>query len=175
MALPNWISYTSLAPSTPNHPSEPIHISYGLHKRCSSLTHACTPFPQDEDCRGEDRYFCSMWRSIGFLMSFTVVLELATLFCFAVILLGGRQKREGGWKMVGGFLATVAASQCVVMIIVAYLNDHDVRFSIGWKLDISTILCTVSWVLLLLDFAGITGAALVLPPEDDYEPIPDRI
>jgi hypothetical protein len=46
VALPNWISYTS---PTDN---DPIHVSYGLHKRCSSITGQCTPFPQDQDCYG---------------------------------------------------------------------------------------------------------------------------
>jgi len=118
IALPNWISYTSPASTSPTHPSSPIHISYGLHKRCSSLTGRCADFPLPEDCHGEDRSFCSMWRSVGFLMSLTVVMELATLVGFAVVLLGGRQKREGGWKMVAGLLAVTTACQCAGMAIV---------------------------------------------------------
>lgn len=56
----------------------------------------------------------------------------------------------------------------------AFLYDHDNRFFVGWKLDTSWILCTVSWIVLLFDAVGIAVAANVLPPEDDYEPIPDR-
>ncbi|THW32238.1 hypothetical protein D6D21_10447 [Aureobasidium pullulans] len=170
MALPSWISYTS--PTTSS--QKPIHVSYGLHRRCSSLSGSCTPFPVYEDCHGEDRYFCSMWRSVGFLMNFSVVLELATFVAFAVVLLGGRSNREGGWKMCVSMLGVVMVCQIAAMAIVAFLFDHDNRFFVGWKLDKSWILCTVSWVVLLFDIIGISFAAKMMPAEDDYEPIPDR-
>jgi hypothetical protein len=56
----------------------------------------------------------------------------------------------------------------------AFLFDHDNRFFVGWKLDKSWILCTISWIVLLVDVVGITVAAKMLPAEDDYEAIPDR-
>lgn len=56
----------------------------------------------------------------------------------------------------------------------AYLYDNDNRFFVGWELDKSWILCTVSWIVLLADATGIVSAAFFLQPEDDYEPIPDR-
>ena len=119
MALPDWVSYTSPTQTpNPGHPSKPIHVSYGLHKRCSSLTGGCSPFPVYEDCHGDERSFCSMWRSVGFLMNFCVVFELATLVAFAVILLGGRDKREQGWKMLAGLLGLVMVCQIACMAIV---------------------------------------------------------
>jgi hypothetical protein len=51
-------------------------------------------------------------------MSFAVVLELAGLMAFAVILLGGRQKRQVGWKVLGWLLGLAAASQAVGMSVV---------------------------------------------------------
>lgn len=45
-----------------------------------------------------------MWRSVGFLMSFAVVLEGMTIAAFIVLIFGGKQKREQGW----GFMATMA-------------------------------------------------------------------
>ena len=59
-------------------------------------------------------------------------------------------------------------------VLQAFLFDHDNRFFVGWKLDKSWILCTVSWVVLLFDIIGISFAAKMMPAEDDYEPIPDR-
>lgn len=70
----------------------------------------CTEFPKYEDCRGENRYFCSMWRSVGFLMSFGVVLEGMTIAAFLILLVGGKQKREQGW----GVMATLAGIAAVV-------------------------------------------------------------
>jgi len=185
IALPNWISYTS---PTDN---DPINVSYGLHKRCSSITGQCTPFPQDQDCYGDNRSFCSMWRSTGFLMNFSIIIELAALVAYIVILMGGRGTREVGWKILSPLLVVVAASQLVAMTLVvrivqmcswdtdtdaalqAYLYDHDNRFFVGWALDKSFVLCTVSWVVLLLNGLGVTLAAYVLVPEDDYEMIPE--
>lgn len=124
IALPNWISYTS---PTDN---DPIRVTYGLHKRCSSITGKCTPFPQDEDCHGEDRYFCSVWRSTGFFMNFTIVCELAVLVAYITVLVGGRGAREAGWKMVSGLLSAVAASQIIAMALVVspHEKDIDVRY-----------------------------------------------
>jgi hypothetical protein len=130
-----------------------------------------------------------MWRTVGFLMSFTAVIELASLVAFAVILLGGRDIRESGWKIVSSLLAVVAISQLASMAVVvrlaprqltlcdrltlvqAFLYDHDNRFFVGWKLDRSWILCTISWCVLLLDAVGIASAANLMQPEDDYERI----
>ncbi|KAK4899492.1 hypothetical protein LTR17_019141 [Elasticomyces elasticus] len=167
IALPNWISYS--APSD----GAPIKVSYGLHKRCSSITGHCSTFPQYEDCLGEDRYFCSMWRSTGFLMNFSIVLELACVVAYIVILLGGRSSREAGWQVLSPMLGFVAAAQLIAMALVAYLYDHDNRFFVGWELDKSWVLCTVSWTVLLVDMGGILVARYLLPREDDYEPIPD--
>lgn len=112
IALPNWISYTS---PTDN---DPIQVSYGLHKRCSSITGTCTPFPQDQDCYGDNRSFCSMWRSTGFLMNFGVIFELAVLVAYITILVGGRGTREVGWKILSPLLFVVAAAQLVAMTLV---------------------------------------------------------
>lgn len=51
-------------------------------------------------------------------MSFTSVLEMATLVAFAVVLIGGRQKRVEGWKVLCGMLAVVGVLQCAGMAIV---------------------------------------------------------
>ncbi|KAF2231760.1 hypothetical protein EV356DRAFT_283857 [Viridothelium virens] len=166
---PRWISWDRKTTR-----GDPIHDSYGLHRRCSSLTGVCTEFPRFEDCTGDQRHFCSAWRSVGFLMSFSVVLELSCVIAFAVILLGGRQKREVGWKVLGWLLGLASVAQLISMAVAAFLYDHDDKFPTGWKLDVSWILCTVSWCILALDAAFIIISALILPSEGDYELIPDR-
>ena len=107
---------------------ERIHYTYGLHKRCDSISNTCDYFPHDVDCHG-DRYFCSMWRSVGFLMSFAVVLEGMTLIAYMVILAGGKQKREAGWGVLSGLHVVCAVLQCAGMaIIVSSINP--LRFKI---------------------------------------------
>jgi hypothetical protein len=113
-----------------------------------------------------------MWRSVGFLMSLAVLLELATLVGYVIIVLGGKQGREYGWKVICTLLALITVVQCAGMAIVAYLFDHDHRFFLGWKLDASWILCTVSWCLTLLTAVGMGAATYVLPEEGGYELIP---
>jgi hypothetical protein len=124
-------------------------------------------------------------------MSFAVLIELATLMAYAVIILGGKQKRDIGWKVVCGLLAVGALVQCAGMAIVvrtlgspitgteganpilqAFLFDNDDRFFPGWRLDTSWILCTVSWSVLFLTGVGIGAAAYALPEEGGYELIP---
>ena len=94
------------------------HYSYGLHQRCSSLTDTCESFPQSEDCHGDDRYFCSMWRSVGFLMSFAVVLEGMSIVAYGIILGGGKRLRENGWRILSLLIILSAIVQAAGMSIV---------------------------------------------------------
>jgi hypothetical protein len=55
---------------------------------------------------------------VGFMMSFAAVLELATLVAYVVVLLGGKQKRETGWKMLSFMLLLIGVVQCASMAIV---------------------------------------------------------
>ncbi|KAL1975085.1 hypothetical protein VTN31DRAFT_3477 [Thermomyces dupontii] len=164
--IPKWVSYHSDKPS--------FHYSYGLHRRCSSLTGTCEPFPQYEDCHGDDRYFCSMWRSVGFLMSLAVVLEAIAIVAYLVILSGGKQLRESGWGVLSMIIVFSAAAQAGSMALIAYLFDNDDRFFVGWNLDQSWIFCTVSWCVSLFCAAAVAAAARVLPSEGGYELIPDQ-
>lgn len=59
-----------------------------------------------------------MWRSVGFLMSFAVVMEGMTLIAFGVMISGGKQKRESGWKIMTGLLVLVGLIQCTAMALV---------------------------------------------------------
>lgn len=62
-----------------------------------------------------------MWRTVGFLMSIAAVIEFAAIVAFAIVLLGGVQKRVQGWRMVVGLLAVIALCQCAAMAIVVRL------------------------------------------------------
>lgn len=74
-------------------------------------------------------------------MNFSAVIELATLVAFVVVLLGGRDKREGGgWKIVSGLLGLVALVQLISMAIVVsvylrlrcYCNGSDRGCECDW-------------------------------------------
>lgn len=107
-------------------------------------------------------------------MSVTVALELAGLVGFAIIIIGGKQKRDRGWKMMALILGLCATCQCTAMGIVAGLKDSDDRFFPGWYLSKSFVLCTVSWCVQAVVGFGLIASAFVLPEEGGYELIPDR-
>ncbi|EAW11616.1 uncharacterized protein ACLA_093150 [Aspergillus clavatus NRRL 1] len=184
IVVPKWVSYHS----------DKFHYSYGLHRRCSSLTNVCESFPQREDCHGEDRYFCSMWRTVGFLMSFAVVLQGMSVVAYLIVLSGGKRLRESGWKVLSVFIILSAIVQAASMSIVvgcpspgvslrngvvtnyqqAYLFDNEDRFFVGWRLDESWIFCIVSWCLSIFCVVVMMLAANHLPSEGGYELIPDH-
>ncbi|KMU86989.1 hypothetical protein CIHG_04929 [Coccidioides immitis H538.4] len=168
--VPKWVSYYSETPS-----GMKFHYSYGLHRRCSSLTQSCDPFPQYEDCHGDnDGSFCSMWRSVAFLMSFAIVLEGMTLITYIFILAGGKQMRETGWKVLTLFLVFITLVQCAAMALVSYLFDNDERFYPGWKLDKSWIMSVVSMCLAGFNAVIIYMTIRTLPSEGGYELIADN-
>ena len=119
------------------HRTEPVSLtvrqhgerkrSVGLHRDCSSVTGICDPFPDAKLCN-KDKYFCSMWRTVGFLITFDVVVELCTLVAFAVIIAGGVQRRAVGWKIITSLLLFSGIVQCAGMAIVvrsyAYVSPH---------------------------------------------------
>jgi len=178
--VPDWVAYDT----TTDHGTS-LHYTYGLHKRCSNTNVPppsaaysaaalqCVQFPRYTDCHGEDRYFCSMWRSVGFLMSFAVVIEGMTIAAFVILIGGGKQRREQGWGVLAILIALAAFVQVLGMALIAYLYENDERFFSGWYLDKSWTMCTVSWAFQALCAVLITVAALTLPSEGGYELIPD--
>jgi len=113
-----------------------------------------------------------MWRSVGFLMSFAVVLEGMTLIAIVVLLAGGKEKRVNGWKVLCILATLVGLVQFAGMALIAYLYDNDDRFFPGWELDISWTLCTASWSIQILVAATVAASAFLLSPEGGYELIP---
>ena len=58
-------------------------------------------------------------------MSFAIVIEGMTLIAYIIILAGGKQKRESGWKILAGLHVIVAALQIAAMaIIVSLMSDE---------------------------------------------------
>ena len=55
---------------------------------------------------------------MGFMMSFAAALELATLVAYVVVILGGKQMRETGWRILAFMLTLVGVVQCASMAIV---------------------------------------------------------
>lgn len=51
-------------------------------------------------------------------MSFAVVMEGMTLIAFMVMIAGGKQMRESGWKILSGFLMLIGLVQCTGMALI---------------------------------------------------------
>ncbi|KAF4987171.1 hypothetical protein FGRMN_10510 [Fusarium graminum] len=170
--LPNWVTY-SVTSAT----GEIVERHIGLHKSCSTLDDPyCRDFPPKDLCEGGERYFCSMWRTVGFLASFTTLLCLGGVVTFVVIMSGGKYKRETGWPFAAAMLTLVSVVEFAAISIVAYLYDHDDQFTIpGWNLDASFYLSTAGAAISLLTAAGITLSAYLLPPEAGYDFLSDPL
>ncbi|KAI2640321.1 hypothetical protein GGS21DRAFT_412175 [Xylaria nigripes] len=167
----HWVTY-SVTASTGSTFSK--HL--GLHESCSSVADPpCRTFPSEEDCR-DDKAFCSLWRSSGFLLSFATIVELATLVSFFVVVTGGKFKRESGWKLIGGLLLADSMVEFASMGIVAWLFEHDSQFVVpGWTLDYSFYLCTTSASVSAVMAVVLAASAYILPPENDYETLEDHL
>ncbi|OAA57719.1 hypothetical protein ISF_06960 [Cordyceps fumosorosea ARSEF 2679] len=171
IAMPNWIDYAVTTAK-----GDTVRKTIGLHRSCSNLDGPrCVPYPTAALCQSaERRYFCTVWRTTGWLASFSVVLGLAGLLSLAVTLAGGKYRRESGWPLVSGLVATFAAVQLIVVSVVAYLFDHDEQFAIpGWQLGASWYLALSSALLCVTTVAGLVLSAYVLQPEDGYEFLED--
>jgi hypothetical protein len=59
-----------------------------------------------------------MWRSVGFLITFTVVLEGLGLVAYLIILSGGKQLRESGWRVLSSIILLSAVVQAAGMALV---------------------------------------------------------
>ncbi|CAM1500978.1 Fc.00g101400.m01.CDS01 [Cosmosporella sp. VM-42] len=168
--VPQWVSYSVTAAD-----GETFEKHIGLHRSCSNLDNPpCRDFPSKELCQDGERYFCSMWRTVGFMASFATILCLAGIVSFLVIMSGGKYKRETGWPFVGVMLTLVAVVEFAIISIVAYLYDNDDQFTIpGWNLDVSFYMSAVSATICLLSAAGIAVSAYLLPPEEGYDFLDD--
>ena len=62
-----------------------------------------------------------MWRTVGWLASFAVILCLASLTSFVVVMTGGKYKREMGWPLVSGLLTLTAVLEFVIISLVVSL------------------------------------------------------
>lgn len=116
--MPNWVSWEVQSPGGK------LTKTIGLHKSCSWLDSTCQDFPTEGEC-GDDEHgdpFCAMWRSVGFLMSAAAVFELVTLLAFVMLLIGGKQKREKGWRILALLLVWVGVLQCAAMAIVVCIS-----------------------------------------------------
>ena len=133
IVVPNWISY-----DTSTNTGKHLHYTYGLHRRCSNTNQppessihiasalSCVSYPRYSDCQGEDRYFCSMWRTVGFLMSFAVVIEGMTIAAFAILLGGGKQRRESGWGALAILTALAAFVQAIGMALIVSFSHKPI-------------------------------------------------
>ncbi|OAA45704.1 hypothetical protein NOR_03493 [Metarhizium rileyi] len=169
---PNWVSYSVTTPK-----GDVVEKHVGLHQSCSNLdSPTCKEFPTAELCQAGERYFCDMWKTVGFMASLAVIMCFASLVCFLVVLKGGKYKRETGWPLVSGMLTLVSVVEFVIISIVAYLFDNDDQFTIpGWNLDVSWYTSTASAAIALITAASLAVSAYLLPPEEGYEFLEDPL
>lgn len=66
-----------------------------------------------------------MWRSVGFLMTFAVVLMSLGIVAYVIILSGGKKLRETGWGVLSTIIALSVAVQVASMaLIVGFFSSR---------------------------------------------------
>lgn len=55
-------------------------------------------------------------------MSFAIVMEGMTLIAFLVVIAGGKQRREKGWKVLSGMLLLAGMIQCAGMALIVGIS-----------------------------------------------------
>ncbi|KAL2758110.1 hypothetical protein ACRALDRAFT_1074837 [Sodiomyces alcalophilus JCM 7366] len=172
IAIPEWISYSSTSPD-----GETYSKHIGLHHTCSNLNDPpCSVFPPKDQCEGDNRSFCTVWRTMGFLASFATIIYLAGIVAFVVVMAGGKFKREVGWKVISPLLLLAAFVEFIIMGVVAHLYNNDDQFDVaGWALGKSWFLSTFSALIAVLCSVGLALSAYLLPPEGDYEFLEDPV
>jgi len=170
IASPAWVSY-----KTKTDAGDAVYKRIGLHQSCSNLaTPQCRTFPDDQLCLGDERSFCDMWRTVGFLANLSAIFHLAGVVALGVVMANGKYQRERGWPLVTGLLGVAAVVEYVIIGIVAYLYDNDEQFAVaGWALDYSWYLCLVSAMAAALGATMLASSAYLLPPEDGYDFLED--
>ncbi len=64
-------------------------------------------------------------------MSFTIVIEGMTLIAYLVILAGGKQKRESGWKILSTLLLLAGLVQCAGMALIVSIPNSSALSTCG--------------------------------------------
>lgn len=59
-----------------------------------------------------------MWRSVGFLMTFAVVLMSLGIVAYVIILSGGKKLRETGWGVLSTIIVLSVAVQVASMALI---------------------------------------------------------
>lgn len=66
------------------------------------------------------------------MMSFAAVLELVTLVAYVVVIAGGKQKRENGWKVLAFLCGVVGLFLCASVAIVVCSLSVRVLLKANW-------------------------------------------
>jgi hypothetical protein len=64
-----------------------------------------------------------MWRTVGFMASFAIILCLASLISFAIVMAGGKYRRETGWPFVSALLTLVSVVEFIIISIVVRIVE----------------------------------------------------
>ncbi|ORY73863.1 hypothetical protein BCR35DRAFT_306977 [Leucosporidium creatinivorum] len=127
--------------------------------------------------KGEDDEvwsFCDSWVTAGYAQQLAIVFAAAAILAALVVLLGGRLKRESGWRIIAGLLSVHAACLIVSTSLIVHEFRTDDRFYFGSTLDRGYIESTVAWALDVVIVGALVLVGVVgFTREDDYERIPE--
>lgn len=77
------------------------------------------------------------------MASFTIILCLASLVAFALVMGGGKYRRETGWPFVSALLTLVSVVEFIIISIVVRISQIRIKHDL-WEKELSglTVCCT---------------------------------
>lgn len=158
-----------------------LSLDYGLTEECDPTTGKCHRFPPPGECQSRpdvstSSSLCFQWHTAAYLFYLSIVIGILLLFSLLAILVGGRSKRESGWKVVVGLQMAFVALQSIGLALVANQmgqggrdvtrgNDNFKRFGSDAHFGWAFIIAVVETSGTLLVSIGMGILANLHPPE----------
>ncbi|KAF8952051.1 hypothetical protein BGZ46_003690, partial [Entomortierella lignicola] len=128
-------------------------VSYGLFKKCSTLSGECRRFPQSDwgDCdqdKDSGRWvsLCPEWRAAAGISVLASIVGLWIVAAIATVLYSGERWHANGWKHILGLVGIFGGLQVISMGLIAHVTQTSSMFKYNFYGE-SFIITNVSWVL----------------------------
>ncbi|KAL5528150.1 hypothetical protein ACEPAF_7286 [Sanghuangporus sanghuang] len=164
------------------HPPDIFHtktiIRYGLLERCERqiidfpgpgesgkiryTDYSCRPFPsrKEDDCEGDNRYFCVMWWTAGYAAELGVVFGAGALMA-VLIGVSTRSRRMRVWRAVAGLEGLHASFKIITFSLITHLYStaHHPYFEFA-RPSVAYVLNTISWIGDVLIMFGVVTTGI---------------
>ncbi|MBW0531160.1 hypothetical protein O181_070875 [Austropuccinia psidii MF-1] len=123
--------------------------------------------------------FCEKWNTAAYTSQLSIIINLISVFCIFIVLIGNNYRKENGWKVCGGLILIHAIFQTISWSLIIKVFNEDDRFYLGSNLSLSTYISILTSILDLMcfttlicgEFSGVFKHSNQAEEDDDYVPI----